>query len=247
VKRRHTGESHTEDDRGYVSGNFPYPLYEFFRENNSVLSSTFGLFTGERVTIVSLAGADLASAQFVSGDYFAGLGVTPSHGRLIDSQDDRPDAPPVVVLGFDYWQARFGKDPQIIGRRIVANGMEFTVAGVAHPGFFGVDVGANPQVYFPLTHFHDLQVNRVGDKIPIYQDQHWYWTQIMGRLRPGVNLAQAEAALSPQFSNWVADTMETTKERSIAPQLYLAKGSAGLDTQSFYYGKPLLLLSEWRP
>jgi hypothetical protein len=94
VKRSHSGESHTEDDKGYVSGNFPYPLYEFLRDNNSVLSSTFGLFTGERVTIVSSAGADLASAQFVSGGYFTSLGVTPSHGRLIDSQDDRPDGPP---------------------------------------------------------------------------------------------------------------------------------------------------------
>src|SRR5262249_13719144 len=78
VKRRHSGESHTEDDKGYVSGDFPYTAFEFLRDNNTVLSSTFGFVRGERVTVVSAGGADLASTQFVSGGYFAALGITPA-------------------------------------------------------------------------------------------------------------------------------------------------------------------------
>ena len=94
--------------------------------------------------------AEQASGEFVSGDYFRGLAVSPAAGRLIIPDDDRVGAPAIAVLSFAYSQRRFGDAASAPGQSILINNIPFTVAGVAPPGFFGVDPAAAPDFYVPL-------------------------------------------------------------------------------------------------
>jgi macrolide transport system ATP-binding/permease protein len=76
--------------------------------------------------------------------------VLPAAGRLIIPDDDRVGAPAIAVLSFAFSQKRFGDAASAPGQSILINNVPFTVAGVAPPGFFGVDPAASPDFYLPL-------------------------------------------------------------------------------------------------
>ena len=88
--------------------------------------------------------AELAKGEYVSGDFFRGLAVSPAAGRLIAPDDDRAGAPPVAVISLGYSQRRFGGAANAIGQPILINNVPFTVVGVAPPEFFGVDPADSP-------------------------------------------------------------------------------------------------------
>src|SRR5205823_4787354 len=121
-------------------------------------------------------------------------------GRLIVPDDDRPGAPAVAVLSHAFSQARFGEAANATGQSILINNLPFTVIGVAPSEFFGVDPAIAPEVYLPL-HTNELlgAANQFGFRPERYLDRNYYWIQVMGRLRPGVGIAQAQAALAPAF------------------------------------------------
>src|SRR5436305_165446 len=160
-------------------------------------------------------------------------------GRLIDSEDDRPGAAPVAVISFATSQNRFGGPPSAIGQSILVDNTPFTVIGVAPPEFFGVDPAAAPDLYLPLH--TNLLVD--GDRAArMYDDGNYYWIEMMGRLRPGVSMAQAQAVLAPRFHQWVATTATTDGERAKLPELMLNPGAASLGSLRRQYSKPLYVL-----
>src|SRR5204863_9759037 len=81
-----------------------------------------------------------------------------------------------------------------------------------------------------------------SDAAGIYLDQNYYWIGIMGRLRPGVAMAQAESALAGPFANWVATTATNDRERANLPALRVDAGAGGLETLRRRYSKPLYVL-----
>lgn len=116
--------------------------------------------------------------------------------------------------------------------------MPFTVAGVAPPEFFGVDPASASDFYIPLH----TNVVLGGEFTPDYLDQNYYWLEIMGRLRPGVSLSQAQAVLAPAFQHWVASTATNAEERANLPTLLLKEGAGGLDSLRRQFSKPLYVL-----
>src|SRR4029077_15274551 len=142
-----------------------------------------------------------ASTEYVTGEYFCGLAVSPAAGRLIDSEDDRPGAAPVGVISFAHNQQRSGGPSVAIGQPVLLDNVPFTVIGVAPPEFFGVDPAVAPDLYLPL---HTNLLVDGARAAPMYPDGNFYWIEMMGRLRPGVSMAQAQTALAPRFHHWVA-------------------------------------------
>jgi predicted permease len=121
---------------------------------------------------------------------------------------------------------------------MLIDNVPFTVIGVAPAEFFGVDPGASPDVYLPMRAkglFDPSSANTflAGD---------FYWLQMMGRLRPGVSLEQAQAALAPPFGQWVASTAINDTQRANLPVLHLEDGAGGLDSLRRVYSKPLYVL-----
>ncbi|HEY2805594.1 MAG TPA: ABC transporter permease [Gemmatimonadales bacterium] len=128
----------------------------------------------------------------VSGNYFDLLGVHALLGRLI-RPDDEQRRVPVAVLGQAYWQRRFAADSGVIGRTITLNGSSFTIVGVAAPRFGGTYVGMDFHLYVPMTVMPLL----MSDGTQLLQDRQRRSMYVIGRLKPGVSLAQAAAEVEP--------------------------------------------------
>ncbi len=227
-------------DKGtLVSGIFPYGAFETLREGNPVFSTLFGYFNGLHRNLAIRGQAASVSAEYVTGGYFRGLEVSPAAGRLIDSEDDRPGAAPVAVISFATSQNRFGGPPNAIGQSILVDNIPFTVIGVAPPEFFGVDPAVAPALYLPV---HTNVLLDGARAARMYGNGNFYWIEMMGRLRPGVSRAQAQAVLAPRFHQWVATTATTDGERAKLPALTLNPGAAGLGSLRRKYSKPLYVL-----
>ena len=231
-----------DDSAGINSPNYPFGAFQFLRSNRDPLSTLFAYALAWQINLVVENQAEIADGQLVSGGFYNGLGVSPAAGRLIADDDDRSGAPPVAVLSYQYWQSRFAASPAAIGRPIFINNTPFTIVGVSAPGFFGVNPDAAPKVYLPL-HSAPLLAANPGDEEKLkFFDNNYYWLEMMGRLRPGVSVSQAQAALAGRFRPFVASTASTAKEKADLPVLWLQEGAGGLDSLRRRYSKPLYIL-----
>jgi macrolide transport system ATP-binding/permease protein len=249
--KKHTNDSvihdvsgHFDDDRrlGTTAAIFPFPAFEQFRKSNTVLQSLFAYRPERKLNVIASGQAEVTGGEYVSGDYFRGLQIVPSAGRLIDSGDDLVGAPGAVVLSYGFAMRRFGDPARAVGQPLVIDNIPFTSVGVAPQEFSGVDPSKAPDVYLPLH--ADLLISPERDPGPVgrYVDNNYYWTEMMGRLRPGVTVAQAQAALGSKFEAWVAGTAANAAERKNLPEFLLQPGAAGLDNLRRAYSQPLYIL-----
>jgi hypothetical protein len=112
-------------------------------------------------------------------------------GRLFTMEDDKaPGAHPVLVITYNCWQNRFGGDIDIVGKRVIINGHDFTVIGVTPEGFYGTEVGYVPEMWFLLTMLVQIDPGHTG-----LRSRGWSYLYPMGRLNPGISFARAEASL----------------------------------------------------
>lgn len=223
---------------GSMAEILPYPAFEVFQKNDSVLSSVFAFRRAGRLNLSIKGQADIANGVYVSGDYFRGLGIPPAAGRLLIPDDDRAGASAVAVVSLGFSEQRFGGAANAAGQSILINNVPFTVVGVTPPEFFGVDPGSVPQVFLPLHANLMLEEGGAAE----YLDQHYYWIEMMARLRPGVNLSRAQTALEVPFHQWVESTAQSDRQRADLPALVLREGGGGLTTLRRQYSKPLYLL-----
>ena len=150
-----------------------------------------------------LFGANLAykgqtlsgNGTLVSGSYFPLLGLQPALGRLIAPGDDRVVGEArVAVLGFGYWQSRFGMDPGVLNEPLVVNGHSLTIVGVAPRGFQGTTLGGDPEVFVPIT-LRGL----VDPGFTAFDNRRSYWVYLFARLKPGVTIEQASAGINAPY------------------------------------------------
>ncbi|MPY91260.1 MAG: FtsX-like permease family protein [Luteitalea sp.] len=179
-----------------------HPLFRELRDENDVFTDMFArhpedvhLSTGEQSAPVR--------ADIVSGSYFSTLGVQPALGRLLSDADDlQPGAHSVVVLSYDFWQTRFGADPEIVGTRVFVNDFPMTVVGVAQQGFDGVDWSDVPALWIPT-----MMQRQATAGWEALSNRRVAWLHVFGRLKPGISREQAEARLGPWFKAYLrADT-----------------------------------------
>jgi macrolide transport system ATP-binding/permease protein len=235
---------HFDDDPklGRVGGIFPYPAFEELRKSTKVFSALFVYHPSRKLTVMIGGEAEVAGGEYVSGDYFRGLGVTPEAGRLIVAEDDRVGTD-VVVLSSGFALRRFGDVARAPGQKIYLNNLPFRVAGVTPPGFYGVDSGSAPEFYLPLHADMSLEPRDGGTLAQgRYLDRQYYWMEMMGRLRPGVTIKEAQGQLAPLFENWVASTAENDAQRSDLPKFLLSEGARGGDRMRRNYEEPLVTL-----
>ena len=227
------------DSSGITSAIFPFPAFERLRDASApVLSSLFAHKRTGNLNVIIRDDAEIAQGEYVSGGFFSGLAVLPAAGRLIHADDDRADAAPIAVVSMGYAKRRFGDVSNAVGQAILVNNLAFTVVGVAPPEFFGVDPASAPHLYLPMRAALKLE----PDDESKYVDPNYYWVEMMGRLKPGVELAQADAALALPFAQWVAPTAKNDAERANLPELWLDEGASGLDSLRRQYSKPLYVL-----
>ncbi|MGA3202014.1 MAG: ABC transporter permease [Bryobacteraceae bacterium] len=170
-----------------------YPMYRDFQDRNQVFSIMFCRFPRE-VSLTFDGHTELSQAELVSGTYFPGLGVGAALGRTFSGNDDRtPSGHPVVVLSYDFWKTRFAGDGQVVGKKIIVNGMNMTIVGVAQEGFDGVELGNAAKIFIPVM----MQPDLMPQNKQFLTDRRTRWVNAFGRLKPGVTEAQAKAGLQP--------------------------------------------------
>ena len=171
-----------------------YPLWEQIRAHQNAFSAIFAwgnadLFVGRGGEARSVRGL------WVSGDFFAALGVVPERGRLLTADDDRRGCGAgSAVLSHAFWQTYFGGRASVIGSTLTVLNRPFTVVGVTPPGFTGLEVGQTFDVALPVC---SAMLWRPG-----LQQSDFWWLTVMGRLKPDWTIARANEqlrALSPGF------------------------------------------------
>jgi predicted permease len=170
-----------------------YPMYQDFRDRNTVFSGMF-CFRETGYSLGYAGRTERVSGEVVSGNYFPVLGVTAALGRLFTASDDlHQKAHPVAVLSYGYWRTRFAGDPGVIGRKLTINGYPFTVIGVTPSWFAGTDPGYAPQVRVPIM------MAPVINQYWNLNDRRSRWVTAFARMKPGVTVVGAKAAMQPLF------------------------------------------------
>jgi len=242
VVQTHSGSSYDEGGGGITSPDFPWPVYKLFHDHNDVFSALFAYKNAGRLNLAVHGQAELGPVELVSGNFFSGLGIIPAAGRLFADSDNLASASQVAVLSYSYWRDRFGGDLAAIGQTISINNIPFTIAGVTQPEFFGVTPGSAPVIYVPIVNRPALARNYGDEHDTMFVNSHFYWADIMGRLRPGFTLARAQAELASRFHTFVLASATNDKERADLPALWLQEGGSGVDSLRRQYSKPLFVL-----
>jgi predicted permease len=227
------------DTSGVTASILPFPAFERLHEvSGSVFSALFAYRSAGRLNVIVGGEAEVATGEYVTGGFFSGLQVVPIAGRALVADDDRVGAPPAVVLSNGYSARRFGSGGAAIGQTVLINNVAFTVIGVAPEGFSGTDPATIPDIYLPLHSVLALDM----EPPERFHDQNYYWLNLMGRLRPGVRLADAQAVLATPFEQWVRSTATTSAELANLPVLQLTSGAGGLDTLRRGFSRPVYVL-----
>lgn len=159
------------------------------RREQSTTFESMAAFSDQRLNLTGAGDAEEVPVQFATPELFRVLGVEPIVGRTTTEDDGRPNAPAVAVLSYNFWQRRFGGDRQLVGKPITLNGNPFTVIGVMPPGF----------------QWHIKQRSGTGRPAEIWTvldmppgegaGSRGRFLSVVGRLKRGVSLQQAEAEM----------------------------------------------------
>ena len=227
---------------------FSTEVYRDLRDQPLGFASLAAIRSGETAVLARMSSsggsgnAERAQAHLVSGNYFETLGVGAAIGRTLTASDDRPGATPAAVLSDAYWRLKQNADPSIVGRTIVLNSTSFTIVGVTPREFFGERVRRPVDMWVPLTFQPQIELR------PSVLDQpDMYWLSLIGRLAPGVTLAQAQAASNTTLRQFLthaagatpsADRLKGIRDSRIE----LVPGETGVSNLRALYSQPLHVL-----
>ena len=228
------------------NASFSYPLFERLREAGRPYVDLFGMNYQEwrrpAVFDDSPGREERVRAQWVSGDAFARLGVRPALGRLLSAADDQhPGDHPVAVLSHAFWRRRFGGSPSVLGRSLTLEEKQLQIVGVAEERLVGTEAGLMTDLWVPNMMFDREALAQPG----------WQWFRIWGRLKPGVDAAQARQALQPVFTAFRreraqgmrADEPPARIERYINAPLDVRSAANGPSALRKRFERPLWILA----
>jgi predicted permease len=223
---------------------YSYPLYERLRGSDA-FEGVLAQQTDRTSATVKRSGQadesiDLADGRAVSANYFSVLGVPAYRGRTFAVADETaPGADHVLVLSHAYWQQRFGGDPALIGSPLLVNGRPYNVIGVTPPGFTGIKVGSPTDFWVPLT----MQSELMRAESRLHAHDEW-WLLVMGRLKPRVSMAAAEARVNLALQQFLAEhpTLVPDVAACSAVRVTLESGATGASSLRRSFRQPLLVL-----
>jgi predicted permease len=214
---------------------FSHTDYEWLRDHNQAFSA-MSASAVRRMTLDAGERKERVTAELVSGNYFALLGVEAAAGRMITVDDDHQGRL-IGVLSHAFWQRSFAGRDDVVGRNLRMDGASLTIVGVAARGFEGEFAGTSPDVWIPLG----AQPALSGGGGSTLHTRNVSWLDVMARLRPGVTAAQAQARMQPLLESLRAD-LRVDAQNDYLGAIRIEPGSGGLSSLRDYYGQPLRLL-----
>ena len=237
--------AHVGDDP-YVA--LSVPMFEEFARSQKAFSGVFA-WAPEGVFNIEIKGT-LSRADIwpVTGNYYSELGATPEIGRLIGPEDvdlHATAATPLAVLGYSFWQRRYGADPGVIGNMVKIEGIPFTIIGVTRKGFGGISAEDLPEVTVPLT--AEPLIEGDPDVQKHLQRGNALGIEAAGRLKAGVTMEQARADLEtlwPSIREAVMPASLSAAERLryLSLHLKVESGARGASYLRHRFSQPLYLL-----
>jgi predicted permease len=230
-------------DRGRPGPNsglcsFSYPMFKEIRAEKDLFSSVAAFSGPAELDLSGNGPASMVSGELVSGDYFQTLGISSALGRTLEPSDEQPGAEPVVVLNYGYWQTAFGGASEVVGKTVGLNGVVFTVVGVADPNFTRLTPGKSLDLWLPLTQLVPLGLDWGSGS----NDARNWWLTLVGRLRPGTPLPQAQEAVSLLFRNQTLHGDKPALKDADDPKVTLLPAQKRLAGIRADFGEPLYLL-----
>src|SRR6266852_2570755 len=230
-------------------GMFSFALYERLKAETPEFEEVAAFQAGRWRMSVRRQGVDSVAkplrSEYVTGSYFSTLGVGAFGGRVFTAEDDRPGAPPVMVLSHRVWQTTYASDPSVVGSTFVVEGHPFTVIGVAPPGFFGETLESDPpDIWVPLQQEPLLS----GGSNLLHQSIS-AWLRMIGRLRPGASTGGMAPRLTGALrqwlqndsgypANWMAELIPLLPKQV----LDVIPAGAGIGVMKEEYGRSLQIL-----
>lgn len=190
---------------------FSYPDLVDFRKQADRFSDVFA-YSVDLVGLSADGKADQFVVSYVTGNYFSALEVKPALGRFfLPGEGETPNDSPFLVLGYSSWQNRFGGDPGIVGKQVLVNGKAVNIIGVAPKGFLGAYSMVAMDGYAPLNQGIALG----GEAANVLTDRSHRVLRALGRLKPGVGLAQAQSSANVIAGRLVEQYPDTDKGISV--------------------------------
>jgi predicted permease len=169
------------DTPGFNHAPVAYLNFLDWQRDNQTLSS-MAMYRNEDYNFTGTSEAERLSGYMISAGFFPTLGVQPILGRTFRSDDDQLGSAPVAMIGGGLWKRKFGSSPEIIGKSLILNGVSYLVVGVIPPNF--TFYGHDRDVYTPIGQWNDAS----------FRDRRIVMSaRVIGRLKPGVTLPQAQA------------------------------------------------------
>ena len=225
---------------------FNYPLFTRLVEaaRGRVELAAFSYQSPSLATFDATGGEERVHEQFVSGNGFGMLGVTPALGRVIvPSDDDLAGGRAVAVLSHGFWTRRFGRDPRVIGRTFTLGRKTYQIVGVAREGFTGIEPGISTSLWMPLTSTPERSSLSLSDP-------GWHWFKVMGRLAPGHRADEGRVAMQAVLTNFRRERMSmrgdaprAERERYLGARLVVRSASNGISGLRVDYERPLWILA----
>jgi putative ABC transport system permease protein len=223
---------------GGASPSFSNPLWEQVRDQQNVFSGVFA-WGNNRFDFARGGTVQPADGSFVSGDFFTTLGLSPAAGRLIAGSDDYRGCPPVAVLSYGFWQGHYGGASGAVGSTLSLDDHPFEIIGVAPPGFYGMDVGRESEVFVPIC-----TTAIFGGSL---EARSMWWLNVAGRIKPGITRAQLIdrlQVLSPRiFTAALPEYWPADEQRSfVEEKLVATSASTGTSALRQQFDQPLQVL-----
>jgi len=221
------------DDTDY----FSYPMYQDLRDQNKVFDGLIGTSPAQ-AGFSRGSNSQVLDVETVTGNYFNVLGVQPALGRVFSPSDDAPNAVPTVVVSFDFWRNQLASDPKIVGSTVSLNGHPFQVIGIAAPRFHSAVWGQTPEVFVTMA-----MLDQVTSYSGALREHTSRWLNIIGRLKPGVSIAQAQVGVAPLWHALRANELQLLGKRSprfVAGFLTNSRLIVKPGAQGFSYRRPAI-------
>ena len=227
-----------------VTSILSYPLYKDLRERNHVFSDVLASGRSDRLDVrIDKSAAELEHprGRFVSGNYFSLLGVRAELGRMFDaSVDENRGASPVVTISYGYWMRRFHGDRGVVGKQIVVGGMKMTILGVTERDFTGDIVGTSNDIWLPIAMVDVLRPN-----LKRLDDRGVSWLLLLGRLKPGVTLEQAQREIPALMEQSILANTTPPNAKSflgVRQKYFVESGAKGFSAVRRTFHAPLITL-----
>jgi predicted permease len=207
------------------------PFYETVRAQAKSFSGVAGFAGPLEMDLSGNGPASIAQGEYVSGDYFSTLGVKMTLGRPLGREDDSRSATPAIVLSYSYWQKAFGGDRAAIGRTVRLNNTPVIIAGVAEAEFNSLTPGKTEDFFLPLS-LSDRVKSEWWGQPDRYRDPATFWVLIVGRLKEGVSITQAQEEASALFRNEMVHGAKPLLKEADEPAIRLAPAAQGLNGET---------------